>query len=369
VVVGPDGTAMVRLGGSASMMTGSARRLLLAAMTWTLVGQLPDVKAVQLAIGTAAPTAPTTTQDFQSFDPAAFPSGSRATYVDGGHVVQLEPPQQGGQPHPDVQPALDGAVDPVAPVGARGLAAVRRGKSGDALQVYVGDRWQVVYRARGLSAPTWMPDGSAVWAIATDASGRQRVVAVGLSSTNGRLAWRARTVPVSLIGSGLRVVGRLTEPRMSRDGTRLAVIRTVAGPGGAPDARPFVARIDATGGRPALAGLRPLAPPCPALGNQRCLTSTTDLAWADADHVVALASTNASDPKTRAPYLASVDGSAVQPVGTVGLPPSVTSITAAPDVPMIAEAPGDGSDGPEIFVQSTDSWERFGNGRGVRYPD
>jgi hypothetical protein len=373
VQVDADGTARVVLAGTARELARDGQRVLLAALTWTLVGQLPDVKSVRLRIeGLAGPAESPDLQeshdlqDYSSYDPGAFPSGSRATYVDAGYAQQLVTEGQG--PRPGAQPALDGATDPVAPVAARGLAAIRRGRHGDVLVLYDGSRWRAVYRAPELSAPTWIPDGSAVWTIASRADGRQRVVAVRLSSTAGTGRVDPVDVAVNLVGSGLRTVGRLSQLRLSRDGTRVAFIRS-DGRGSLASARPFVARIDARAGSPSMSGLRPLAPACPPTTTQRCLTGTIDIAWADADNLVVLANTNANDPGTRAPYLVSVDGSSVVPVGTAGLSSDVVSITAAPDVPMIAVVPGGAHSEPMLYVQTSDSWVRRGTGYAVRYPD
>jgi hypothetical protein len=271
-----------------------------------------------------------------------------------------------------VQPQLDGTTDPVAPVAARGLAAVRPGRGGggsiDALVIYDGKRWQSVYRAPSMSEPTWMPDGSSVWTIAGEPDGTQRITAVELSSTVSTDRVTVRQVAIDLAGSGLRTVGRLSRLRLSRDGTRVAFVRVPVG-GTASDGRPYVARVDAVDGGLSISGLRALAPACPSSGPQRCLTAAIDVAWADAANLVVLGNTNASDPGTHAPYLVAVDGSAVQPVGTAGLASDVSSITAAPGAPMLAVVPGAGRTDPTIYEQSGDSWVRVGNGYAVRYPD
>lgn len=372
VTVDADGTAWVVLGGGARDLAADEQHQLLVALTWTLGHQLPDVKAVRLAIDGLVPQPealqrPYDLQDFASYDPGAFPSGSRATYVDGDHVQQLPPAGQG--PLPGVQPTLAGATDPVAPVAARGLAAIRRGRHGDALVLYDGTRWRDAYRAPKLSSPTWIPDGSAVWTVATRADGTQRVIAVELASTDGSSRITPTEVAVRLAGSGLRAVGRVSQLRLSRDGTRVAFIRSDAGDSLA-SARPFVARIAGTPAAPTMSGLRALAPACPARSGQRCLSSAVDLAWADADHLVVLANANAGDPHARAPYLVAVDGSSVVQVGTAGLSSDVVSITAAPGVRMVAVVPGPGRAEPTLYAaQPGDTWVRVGYGYGARYPD
>jgi len=371
VEVDTTGAAHVLLGGTARRLSGEQRRLLLVALTWTLGDQLPDVKSVQLRVeGLPGETGPADVQDFASYDPDAFPAGSRASYVDAGHVQQLV--REGQGPQPGVQPQLDGTTDPVAPVAAGGFAGVRpgRGSGGtDALVVYDGKRWRPVYRAPAVSEPTWMPDGSSVWTIAGEPDGTQRVIAVELSSTVSTDRVTVRQVAVDLAGSGLRTVGRLSRLRLSRDGTRVAFIRGPTG-GTASDGRPYVARIHVTdGGGLSISGLRALAPACPSSVPQRCLTAAIDVAWADAANLVVLGNNNTSDPATHAPYLVSIDGSAVQPVGTAGLASDVSSITAAPGAPMLAVVPGAGHTDPAIYKQSGDSWARVVTGYAVRYPD
>lgn len=156
-----------------------------------------------------------------------------------------------------------------------------------------------------LTAPTWGGDLEEVWTV-----------------RNGReiLQVPVRGVPSQVAAEGLDSIGTVSVLRLSRDGSRVAL---VAGPQG--NQKLYVGAVSRTGG----AVLGPLTAIAPDLRN------VVDVVWSAADMLVVLTRSGASDA---ALHSVTIDGSVAETVTTSGLPGPPSTLAAAPTMPMLTVA-------------------------------
>jgi hypothetical protein len=181
--------------------------------------------------------------------------------------------------------------------------------------------------ALGFTAPSIDHSGR-VWVVERLASG-QHVLVVDSEGV--------RTVASALPRTGIEAL------RVSRDGTRLAVI--VSG-------RLLVGRVELTGTALRVSGLAPVA---------RELTRATDVSWADGDDVVVLAR-SAATPRPVLWFVSS-DGYRVQQAPASGDSVSgFTSVAAGPgNAPLLV------ADATSVYRYVAGRWSRIGGGSSPTY--
>jgi hypothetical protein len=118
--------------------------------------------------------------------------------------------------------------------------------------------------------------------------------------------------------------GPIRALKLSRDGTRAAVVVGRAGAAGL-----YVARVARTGSTVQLSGFRPLA---------AGLRDVVDVAWATSTQLLFLA-TDPADDRSK-PWLVSVDDAVLAAPRSDNLPDATTGIAAAPGRPALASAAG-----------------------------
>lgn len=231
--------------------------------------------------------------DWQSYDAEALPASAQLYLVRDGAVWTGDgkrAPGPAGQAYytlNSVAVSLDGSK----------MAGISHRKSND--QLFIGQAGKTLSRrfvARSLTTPTWGGQSGEVWTvrngtdvIAVPADGNAQAVKVPAPSVS-------RFAPI-------------TELRLSRDGTRVALV----GKGG----RLYVGRVSRSADNVTIDGLQQLAP-----GH----IGFTTVCWANGDQVIALG------PNTTfsvVPWEIAVDGSSTQSDDIDTLPTSPSSIAAA----------------------------------------
>ncbi|MDQ6648626.1 MAG: LpqB family beta-propeller domain-containing protein [Actinomycetota bacterium] len=301
------GTAVVDLSSVAQQTEPASRTALAAQIVFTL-GQLPEVNGVSLQVEgrqlrAGSTPAVAVRSAYASFDPEGAAASGSGYYVVDGRLHQVDGRTVAG-------PAGDGALPVRSPAVAPGrlqLAALS-GPVTDAVLVSGPLRGPLTARVSGgvLTGPSWGPGGRGVWVVRS--APRPEVLLVPDSAE-----------PVRVAAPQLETLGPVQALQVSRDGARVAVVA-----GGTL----YVGLVIAPRGAAVrLADFRPVAP---------TLRQVTDVTWQDADGVIALGATTTAP----AAWRVEVDGSAVAPVTTSGLPSPPTAVAAAAGRPLLVESDG-----------------------------
>jgi len=327
-VVESDGVLVVELAETLSGVPAAGRAALSAQLVWTL-RQLP-VTGVRLLAAGGPVDVPGVgevqqRQDWASYDPAGLPSSASGYYLDRGAVRPLTGRPGSG---PVIDEPLGARSAALAPDLGR-LAIVRSTAAGD--ELLDGPAGQVPkrrLRAANLGVPTFGSGDRGVYVLRNFAE----VVLV------------PPTGPARVVAAPeLPKLGQVTGLRVSRDGTRAAV---VAGQTQA-DQQVYLGRLYDTASGLVLDGLRPIAPG---------LRSVAGVAWADASSVAVLG--RALEPAEPAPWLVQVDGQSLTSLSDTNLPRPLLSLAAAPARPVLVRV---GSSKAQI-------WRRIGGGWGPALP-
>ena len=246
--------------------------------------------------------------DFRSFDPGALPATAPGYFVRNGAVWTTA-----GTPAPGPAGQGDyGARSVAVSADQRWMAVVGRG-SGGRPTLFVGRAGRplrAVLTGASLSPPSWLtPAAEEVWTVR---NGTEVVL----------VPTRGAATPV--VVPALDRIGPVRALRLSRDGTRLAL---VAGPAGRE--RLYISVVN----RQASAAWVP-DPVELDVGEG----PVTDVSWSGALDLVALVRGGEQDS---ALYALRVDGvTAGRLVSTSGLPGPPSAVAAAPSLPMLTVAAG-----------------------------
>jgi WD40 repeat protein len=131
----------------------------------------------------------------------------------------------------------------------------------------------------------------------------------------------ARGMPFQVAARDLDRAQPISQLRLSRDGSRVALLAGSAG-----NQVLYVGAISAAGS--AVTELRSIVPE---------LTDVRDVSWTSADELMVL---SGSADKTATIYTVGVDGSLSQAITSYGLPTPPTAVAAAPRQAMLAVAAG-----------------------------
>ncbi len=302
-----NGLAEVDLTQAALSATPKSRDALSAQLVWTL-SQLGDVRAVRITVGGApfsvsgAPVIQPV-DSWRGFDPSALPSDAVGYAVREGRLGSLSNGQFSALSGP-AGAGLITLVDPAVDPRAQRLAVLSARRT-RLLVGPIGGSLSEVLHGSALSAPSW-DDSSVVWVTDTSPAGRSTVWQV-------RADGKAMRVPVPRLG-GQSIVSA----RISRDGTRIALVTTVAGV-----ARLYVGAVAPGAGLsepPQILSLRRLDP---------ALTSIKQVTWAAADQLAVLGAVGTGPDSV---YIVGLDGQLV--VDEPGQPGTV-AVAAAPQQPIM----------------------------------
>ena len=315
-----------------------ARNAAVAQIVWTL-SQLAST-GVQVfddgqQLDLPGVSQPTQQSDWQTFDPDALPVNTGAYYLRDGALYTMDgarapgPVGQGDYALSSIAVSLTSDSSP-----AQRLAGVSL-RSGQA-SLYVGQvdgPLTVRLHARTLLAPTWDNVFDEVWTVRDG-----RLV---------RVPRRGQPAPVD--AQSLDSLGPVRVLRLSRDGTRVAVVA------GSPS-RLYIARVARNNSRVAVENPVNVAPSLP---------DVEDVSWASATTLLVLARGEGDDRMLRN---VSVDGAVIANETKVGLPGPPVAVAAAPNLPSIVRSDG------SLWQRTGDRWTNLIRGRTVEgtaptYPD
>jgi len=287
--------------GAIAQAAGSAQ------IVWTL-SQLSAAPAVEIDAD-VHPLIPRgvgqvqTIQDWRSYDPDALPLHTPGYFIRNGAVWTTD-----GEPAPGPAGSAGyGAQSVAVSSDLSRLAVVRRSAGGVAL--YLGSsRQELRPRLSGasLTPPSWDPMSGAVWTVRDGTD----IIQVP-----------ARGMPFQVAARDLDRAQPISQLRLSRDGSRVALLAGSAG-----NQVLYVGAISAAGS--AVTELRSIVPE---------LTDVRDVSWTSADELMVL---SGSPDKTATIYTVGVDGSLSQAITSYGLPTPPTAVAAAPGQAMLAVAAG-----------------------------
>ncbi len=333
------GTAIVDLSQEVLALNPTQRAQLSAQVVWTLSG-VPTVTRVRVLVDgnplNAQAAAGQSRDDWPTYDPAALAAGAQGFYRLGSRIVTVSGGRLPGPVGATPSTLTDVALSPdLAFVGGLRRSGTRTvayaGSVGtEPRQVYVADY--------PLTAPSW------------DTSQTGEMWTVELSPTTRVLLIRPGQPVLRVPSPELNGVV-VRELRISRDGTRVAVIASASGVG-----ELLVGRVATTSdGALRIDGLHN-----PAAG---VITDVSHASWADGNTVAVLARSTASG--ARVPYLVDVDGVKPIPVTTSGLT-SYVALAAAPGQPTLVES----TDGGRTFIYQASKgvWTPVGEGSDPAYP-
>ncbi|MFM9133898.1 MAG: LpqB family beta-propeller domain-containing protein [bacterium] len=325
-----DGVARVDLDASALIADAATRRALSAQVVWTL-RQVPGVRSVDLnAGGQVLPVPgignPQPVDAWPAFDPDLMPANTAAYAVIAGRAVVLDAQTPRAVPGAAglALPPLDGiavSLDGTRIAGLDTAGALWRGPLAG------GQRLVEVIPEPGQSRPSF-GGGTSAWTVGPDGIVREvredgTVVEVPIDG----ISRRATVESISL----------------SRDGTRAALI-VRRGP------RTFV-MLAVVVLREGAAQLQ-----SPVRVENR-LASVIDVAWADSDRLVMLASNGAEEIQA---YEIDLTRTTLRPVGA---PQLATRIAAAPGYPTLVQ----GTDGT-LYDNAGAGWRAAYRGTSPAYP-
>lgn len=299
--------------------SASSRSAAAAQIVWTL-GQLATsgVKIFddgQLLDLSGLPQ-PTQQSDWQSFDPDALPVSTIAYFLSGGAVFTMDGERVPGPAGEGDYSLTSLAVSLASDSNPKPRLAGVRVSQGRA-QLYVGEldgALSVRLSARTLTSPTWDSASDEVWTVR---EGRSVV----------RIPRRGQAASVDT--HDLDTIGTVRALRLSRDGTRAAIIAGHPG-------HLYVARVSRDNGQVALEQPVEITP---------SLAEVYDVAWASATKLSIVARDQSDD---RALRTVSVDGARMTSETKAGLPGPPSAVAAAPNL-----AP--------IVASDNSLWQRSGN--------
>ena len=245
--------------------------------------------------------------DWQTYNPDGLPLATHGYFIRAGAVWGTDGKALTGRVGQGYYAARSVAV-------CRDLsriAVVGRLASG-AAALYVGSthtgRLASRLTADTLTAPTWSPALDEVWTVQDGHS----LVAVPWSGEPSRVS-----------APGLDRLGPVSALRLSRDGTRVAVVAGAAGM-----RRLYVGIVTRSPGSDAVESFQRVQPTLP---------DVLDAVWSAADQMVVLARGGSTG---NALWTVPVDGSTREEMNQDGLLESPSEVAAAPNLPMLAEANG-----------------------------
>jgi Lipoprotein LpqB beta-propeller domain/Sporulation and spore germination len=319
--------------------SASSRSAAAAQIVWTLSqlatsgirifddGQLLDLPEL---------SQPTQQSDWQSFDPDALPVSTVAYFLRGGAVYTMD-----GNRVPGPAGAGDYALSSLAvsltsdasPTPRLAGVRLRHGQA----ELYVGEltgNLSVRLKARTLTAPTWDSASDEVWTV-RDGKGVVRVP--------------RRGQPATVDVRELDTLGTLRALRLSRDGTRAAVIAGHT-------AHLYIARVSRDNGQVALEQPIDITP---------SLAEVYDVAWATATKLTVVA----RDEADRVLMTVSVDGARATSETKSGLSAPPSAVAAAPNLAPVVASSDD-----SLWQRSGDRWTNLVRGSTVTgrapvYPD
>lgn len=357
-----NGVATVKLGGAALTADAGTLAHMSAQLAWTLGRQLPQVEQIRMVVDGDAVRVPgagelVSREDWASLEPGSA-SGTVPGYVVGkgrlrvtsseGLEAAAGPAGTGSVSVDDVAISLDGKH-----------AAWVSGQKLVVAQLREGGRRDTRLTGERLVSPSWDRYGN-LWVVeihrpeGSGAHGDSHAGKGSRGKEGGKQAQPRSTVwmlggggkqPVKVNASALRR-GKVQALRVSRDGTRVAV---VVDRGNA--SHLLLGRIERSGDSVAIGGFVPLA-----TGLARIL----DVAWRDVEELAVLG----KDPEgTFGPYTVDVDGSRVAASAAV---PSerVVELAAHPGAPTLAAT----ADGQIWLFRDDMSWELLASGTDPVYP-
>lgn len=312
VSTSPTGVVTVDLtgpgGGLADRLDATARQDLSAQLVWTLRDALPDFTRLRLLVdgvalqvpGVAEPQPRDAWSSYDPDGPVARPPG--VAVVDGqlrslapegdDRVAAEEPATVGG--------VVDFAVDPrqarlAVLTRDGGTTTLRTGRFSGPLTVGLQDP--------GLRSPTWGSGELGLWLLRT---GPRPAVLLVPPDTG---------TPVEVQVDGLPALGGASELRVSRDGTRVALVA---------DGVLYLGRLELGGRRPHLVALR------------RMVTGVRDVAWQTGTTLEVLV--DDTEPPVLPLLRLSVDGTSAPPSGLVGAAGGdPVAVSAYADQPVLVE--------------------------------
>lgn len=240
--------------------------------------------------------------DWQAYDPETLTASAPLYYVQEGAVWNGNGTRTKG-------PAGIAYYDLSSvgvPVDGTKMAGVSHLQGHDTLFVGpMGGKLVDKYQAPSLTPPSWGGQSAEVWTV----GGGDQVLRV---PADGQ--------PQSIASPDVTRVGPITALRVSRDGTRVAMI----GRGG----RLYVARVARTADNVTIDGVFNVSP---------SQTGFTDVAWAAGDELLALATNGTS---SQVPWDILIDGSTRHADGIDTLPAAPSGIAAASDRLTVVSAKG-----------------------------
>jgi hypothetical protein len=273
--------------------------------------------------------------DWQSYDAEALPASAPLYVVrDGSAWTDDGKRVPGGAGR-----AFYDLASVAVPIDGTKMAGVSHRDHED--QLFLGPNGSTLAKrltGRSLTPPTWGGQSAEVWTV-RNGSEVVRVSAEG--SGQGQ----------SIASPAVSRVAPVTQLRLSRDGTRVAVV----GRGG----RLYVGRVSRTADSVTIDELRPLAPG---------VAGFTDVTWANGDDVIGLAPNSSA---SMVPNEIATDGSSLHTDTIDTLPAPPTGVAAASNQLTVVSSKG------EMWYLDRTSWTRVPAGstnsylRGVApaYPD
>lgn len=348
-----NGVVAIDLAAPARHSSARDRTRLSAQLIWTL--KHTGIRGMRLLAGgqplsVGGSTRVQTLDEWQSYDPNVVTGAVPAYYARADELQFIDDAGHSESAGTGHLTGLAGRPleSPAISLGSQQLAGLAR-RSDGGVDLLVGTSLttlSVRKAARSFTAPSWGSGHGAVWTVAVDArTGAQRVLLATAAPSGG---------VQGISAPGLEGVGPVRSFRVSRGGTRVAVI---AGAGTAAQPRQlYLGRVVVTSGARSVEALRSITP---------SLHDPLDVAWSSADTLVVLASKTSEG--SALPWVVTLDGSSLSPVTTGGLfgPPS--RIAAAPDRPLVVEAADDAGHAA-VYRAGGGAFSLVGPGQDPAYP-
>jgi hypothetical protein len=349
-----DGVAQVDLTGPAASISRSEAQAMSAQIVWTL-RQLGGVTGVRITVDGVPLRVPGVGDlqgigEWQSYDPDGGMADAKGYAVsDKGRAVVVSDQAQGSL-LPVRGPLGDGSITSALVVPSYDgttLAAL----DPDRRRLIVagmtsGAKADVVLTGTRLTAPSW------------DRQGDLFVVNTAGPTANAWMVPAGTTQPrrVTIDASGLPHGSTITTLRVSRDGTRVALVVSSKGIGQA-----YLGLLHRSGDGVALSGFRTMTTGNDATGGSG---SVVDVAWATADRLLLLTRSGPDRAAISQAGLVDLNGTDVLGYGT--LPDGVMAAVAAAPGHFILSSDTAGS--VWRYNNGIGSWRRLGNGVLPAYP-
>lgn len=336
-----DGVVTVDLTAPAAEAQSEDRRALSAQLFWTVQAALPGTTGLRLLVDGEPLAVPGVGElqqasDWAAYDPVGPAGRTAALFVADGRLQRL-----------DGTPTRSAATDGQLPV-----RAVASAPSSGRLALLTEEGGLEVVRTGPPAGPFEPPvlSGVDVRSLSWGSGERGLFVLAAGGDGSGEVLHaplQGGLVPVPV--DRPPGAGPLQVLRVSRDGARAAAVF-----GEGSERRLHVGRVE-PGPVPRITGLRSVAPG---------LTDVADVSWESGTSLVVLAPLGTPDAL---PVRVSVDGSLVEPVGTLGLVGQPQSVAAAPGRPLVVGALLDGA--PVLLFEDDGLFRRqAGTGQAPAYP-